>query len=348
MPNMLPLQSLRPHPHNPRKHVVLDYITELAGSLRESGQWDAILVRPLPDGAYQIIAGHCRVEAARSLNWADIRAEIREMTEEEADFLLLDTNLKRRSLSELEEAQAIHRMITDHGWTQAKAADAFGKTQQWISLRLRLLGLAPEVQQAVTNRFVSATAATHIAQAPAEMQPALVRKVQEGDLSTRETERLVKVATDPAVPEDVKRAVLDKPTVTPAHAEAIAKAPTAFQREGLLRAAERGQITPQEAESEAAAARQWAERPPTIAGAKAQRRLNVFQHLTKARTTLDEIAAQDVYDLDADDLRDAERVLGELAAQLAKINRLVEVAQSKGANQQPKGLAKVHRFPGTH
>ncbi|HWI52961.1 MAG TPA: ParB/RepB/Spo0J family partition protein [Symbiobacteriaceae bacterium] len=126
---LIPLFLLRPHPNNPRKTIDPDYISELAQSFKDHGQWTPILIRPLPNGKYQIIAGHCRWEAAKAAGWTDIRADVREMSDEDADFYALDTNLKRKGLSEMEEAEAIGRMITVHGWNQVRVAERFGKTQ---------------------------------------------------------------------------------------------------------------------------------------------------------------------------------------------------------------------------
>lgn len=326
---MLPISSLRPHPHNPRKAFDPDYIAELSQSLQQHGQWDAIVVRPLTRGRYEIVAGHCRVEAAKAAGWSEIRADVREMSDEEADFMGLDTNLKRKGLTEMEEAEAIHRMITVHGWTQAKVAERFGKTQQWVSLRLRLVALAPEVQKAVTNRFVSPTAALHIAQAPAELQPAIAKKVAKADLSTRETEALVRVVADPATPADVRKAVLEKPKVSPAHAEAIAQASSAFLREGLLSAAAKGQITPDEAAKEVRAATLQEEAPPSIPAVQADRRITVFQPLRRAADALEEIEGSDIAALDRDDLGDLEPVLNGIGARLNKLGQWLAAAREK-------------------
>lgn len=340
---MIPLSALRPYRNNPRRATDPEYIKELAQSLKEQGQRDAILVRPGPEGTYEVVAGGCRWAAAKSLRWKEIRAEVREMADEEADFEALDSNLKRKALDELEEAQGLHLMMTAHGWSQAKVAERFGKTQQWVSLRLRLLNLTPEVQQAVTNRFVSPTAATHIAQAPAEMQAAIVTKVEKADLSVRETERLVKVVTDPSTPADVKQAVLTRKNVTPAHAEVIAQASSPTVREGLIAAAAKGQITPEETAKEVQAAIKREEAPPSVPGEQAERRLDVFQPLRKAQEALEGISAQDIADLDAEALADLEPYLRNLGARLNRLGQWMAAAQQRRQNKS-SGPAKVLNF----
>lgn len=234
-----------------------EHIAELQQSMAQTGQWDAVLVRPWED-AYQIVAGHCRVEAARNLDWHEILAEVRDMTDEEADFLLLDTNFKRRNFSEMQEAEGIRHMMQAHGWTQERVAKMFGKTKMWVSYRLSLLGLHPEVKDKVNARLLTPTHAREIAQAPPEVQPAIAAKVQQADLSTRQTEQLVKVVTAKDVPEDVKQAVLERPALRIEQAEVIAKMPDPKRRENMLFCAERELMSTHELQQEV----ERAQRPP--------------------------------------------------------------------------------------
>lgn len=337
---MLPIARLMANPFNPRHTIDPAYIAELAQSMTEHGQWESILVRVIAPDEYQVIAGHCRVEAARSLGWEEIRAEVREMTDEESDFLTLDTNLKRRNLSEVEEAEGIRRMIDVHGWTQREAAERFGKSQAWINRRLDLLGLAAEVQQQVITRVISPTHAREIAQAPPEVQLAIAKKGQQEDLSTRETEHLVRVVSDPTVPEKVKRAALEEPKVTAAHAEAIARAPAPAQEE-MIREAASGRLTADQAEKQAATERWLAERPPTITGEQVARRLKVFPHLDKAEQALEEIKAEAICELDIAGLYRTMHRLQDLADQLSLIYRWASqvVTQREGGKKKGKIVA---------
>lgn len=339
---LLPIISLQPHPANPRKHFDADYIAELAESMRKDGQWDPIIVRPLPDGQHQIIAGHCRVEAARKLDWPCMRADIRHLDDETADFLALDTNLKRKSLSEIEEAEAIRRMRDRHGWTQEQIAKRFSKTQFWVSYRLNLLKAHPEVQQAVIERSINATQAAEIAKAPTELQPVLASKVKQADLTTRATEALVKVATDPGTPEDVKKALLQGSRMTPEHAAAIARVPSREDRRHLVNDVEAGRMTPEEVAKEADVAVRMAEAPKTLTGERARRLVNVNGTLVKIMDQLEAIDGDEVAGLDEDGLRTVDATLAKLKVRLDRLSRWVTAAQ--GNKQQGKGAARVHEF----
>lgn len=340
----IPLANIRPNPHNPRQTLDPDYIDELAGSLKTHGQWDAILVRPLPGGHFEVVAGDCRLAAATQLGWESIRATVRELTDEQADYLGLDTNLKRRSLSELDEARGLRRMMTEHGWTQDRTAEAFGKTKMWVSYRLSLLELHPEVQAAVNARLLTPTHGREIASAPPELQPMIAGKVQKAELNTRETADLVRIATDPQTPPEVKRAVLTEPSLTPEHAAIIAKAPTTFLREGLLKDAVSGRSTPAETQREVDTAIKRESAPQSVHVVRAQRRISVFSLLGKALESLDEVESQTIWDLDGEGLTDAAALIQRIASRVDKVNQWIINAQ---ATRKGKGRGgKVVAFQG--
>lgn len=348
----LALALLRPHPHNPRTNPDPEYIQELQQSLAEQGQWESILVRPLGEGTYQIISGHCRVAAAKALGWKQIRAEVRQLTDEEADFLVLDTNLKRRNLSELEEADGIRHMMQAHGWTQTNVAQQFGKTQAWVSYRLSLLGLAPEVKAKVITQVINPTQAREIAKAPLEVQPAIAAKVEQAGLSKDATQQLVKVVTAPEVPADVKRAALTEPAVTPAHAEALARLPEPSRRELYLDGIRAGEVTLERVQQEAERvqrARQQAAEPPSLDGHQAAKRHALMPPLVRAETALGELEDMDMTDQPDENLRDALRAVGGLKTSLAALRRNIETEITRRQARQstpPAGkvvaLRKAH------
>ena len=342
MQQMVPLSLLTPFQHNPRKTFDPEYIQELAESMKANGQWDAVLLRPLPDGTYQTVAGACRTRAANLLGWTEIRAEVQEMDDDRAEALALDTNIKRRNLSPVEEAEAIRRMIEVHKWSLRRAAETFGKSHPWIVNQLKLAAAAPEVKDQVVRRVTTPTHALAISQAPVDVQPAIARRVEQSDLSTRQTETLVRVATNPAVPEDVRKAVLQSDRVTPEHAAAVAKVPTAFEREALLKDIEAGQLTVEETARKAQAAIKRAETPRSIHGTRAARRLNVMAQVVKARDALKEIGGEDVGALDEDTLRALEGALRTLGGRLDRLMQWTAAArQGRGQRQAP---GKVVRF----
>lgn len=335
----LHLSLLKPHPHNPRTSPDPEYIQELQQSMTEHGQWESILVRPLGSSRYQIIAGHCRVLAAGSLGWKEIRAEVRQMSDEEADFLLLDTNLKRRNLSEIEEAEGIQHMMQKHGWIQRKVAERFGRSQAWVSNRLALLTLSEPVKEAMITRVISPRTAAEIGRAPVDLQPSIAARVQQEDLSTRETEQLVKVVMAPETPADVKLAALSEPAVTPAHAAALAQEPSAQHREWMVQDIKAGRLTPEAVQRHAEASKQETERPPSVAAQRVVKRVAIIPPLVRARDALDELTDLTPGDQPADNLQDALRIIGELETRLRRLGHLLETEIA--GRRAPKPAGKV-------
>ncbi|HWI52962.1 MAG TPA: hypothetical protein VNT01_12560 [Symbiobacteriaceae bacterium] len=169
------------------------------------------------------------------------------------------------------------------------------------------------------------------------MQPAIARKVAKAELGTRETADLVRVVTNPDTPADVRKAVLEKPKVTAAHAEAIAQVPTAQVRETLINDAARGRATPEATARAAEAAISHEEAPPPGQEPEADRRLAVFGPLRQAKEALEEIDASAVRDLDREDLADLEPVLRGLGAQLNRIGQLMAAAVGRRQNRAQPG-----------
>ncbi len=141
------VDQVRPSARNPRHK--LDGIDELAGSLREYGLLQPVVVRHV-DGGYELIAGHRRVEAARLLGWAEIAAVVRDETDSQAYLLTLTENLQRQNLSPREEAAALDRLASENGWTTRQIGSAIQRSHMHVSRRLRVFEdvvLAPLVQQ---------------------------------------------------------------------------------------------------------------------------------------------------------------------------------------------------------
>lgn len=141
-----------------REEVDKEYLKEIADSLRADGQWNPIVVRPKEDGKrYEVVAGHCRLEAAKKLGWKEIRADVKDLSEEEADFLSLKTNLVRSNLSEMEEGKVIQKMIENHNLKQTDIAKKLGKSENWVGRRLSLvLKVVKKVQDALSRGEISA------------------------------------------------------------------------------------------------------------------------------------------------------------------------------------------------
>src|SRR5215813_8329753 len=195
------IDRILPNSHQPRKSFDEDALNELADSIREHGVVQPVVVRPLEDGFFQLIAGERRWRAAQRAGLYRIPAIVREAGEHAALEVALIENLQREDLNPIEEAQAYERLIVDFGMTQEEVARRVGKNRTTIANMLRLLRLPPEVQQWLRENRIStghAKALLSLSDLDAILDTA--RKIIQGNYSVRQTEMLVaryaKMATD--------------------------------------------------------------------------------------------------------------------------------------------------------
>jgi ParB family chromosome partitioning protein len=153
-------------------------IPELASSLRTYGLLQPVVVRPV-DGGYVLLAGHRRVEAARSLGWETIAAIVRPATDDEAYLLTVVDNLQRQDLSPREESAALEVLVREHGWTTRQVAAAISRSQAFVSKRLRVFD-DPALGPAVLANQLSVSAAEELLSIPAAQRPGLLRKITRG------------------------------------------------------------------------------------------------------------------------------------------------------------------------
>ena len=190
---MLKIGEIEPDRGQPRKTFGPAAMAELENSIREYGVLQPLLVRPMSDGSYRIVAGERRWRAARAAGLAEVPVVIRSLTDEEACAIALIENLQREDLDPLEEAEGIQRLIAEFGFTQAEAAERLSKSRPAITNSLRLLELPLAAREALSAGKISAGHARALLGLPGEalIEEAL-KKVIEGGLSVRQTEALVK------------------------------------------------------------------------------------------------------------------------------------------------------------
>jgi ParB family chromosome partitioning protein len=186
------IDRILPNSHQPRKNFDEDALNELADSIREHGVVQPIVVRPLDDGFFQLIAGERRWRAAQRAGLYRIPAVIREAGEHAALEVALIENLQREDLNPIEEAQAYERLITDFGLTQEDVSRRVGKNRATVANMLRLLRLPPEVQQWLRENRLStghAKALLSLSDLNAILDSA--KKIIQGSYSVRQAEMLV-------------------------------------------------------------------------------------------------------------------------------------------------------------
>lgn len=188
----LDIDRILPNSHQPRKNFDEDSLNELANSIRVHGVVQPIVVRPLEDGFFQLIAGERRWRAAQRAGLHRIPAVVREAGAHAALEIALIENLQREDLNPMEEAQAYERLIVDFGMTQEEVARKVGKNRATIANMLRLLKLPPEVQQWLRENRLStghAKALLSLSDLNAILDSA--RKIIQGNYSVRQAEMLV-------------------------------------------------------------------------------------------------------------------------------------------------------------
>jgi len=186
------VDRILPNSHQPRKTFEEESLNELADSIREHGLVQPIVVRPLEDGFFQLIAGERRWRASQRAGLSRVPAVIRQAGEHAALELALIENLQREDLNPMEEAQAYERLIADFGMTQEEVARRVGKNRATISNMLRLLKLPPEVQQWLReNRLSTGHAKALLSLNDLDAILDSAKRIIQGNYSVRQAEMLV-------------------------------------------------------------------------------------------------------------------------------------------------------------
>ena len=159
-----------------REETNKDYVDQLAASLKKDGQWNPIIVRPKPDGRYEIIAGHYRLKAAKKAGFKEIEATVRDLPNEDADVLSLKTNLIRLEMTPREQGQIINKMMEAYGWNQGEIAKRLNVSPDWVSQRVRVaLALHDEVAKALDGGKINFSVAVVIAAVDVSRQPEFLK-----------------------------------------------------------------------------------------------------------------------------------------------------------------------------
>ena len=198
----LPVNCIQRGRYQPRQDLREDTLQELAESIRAQGVVQPVVVRPLGEGRYELIAGERRWRAAQLAELREVPAVIREVSDQAAIAMALIENIQREDLNPLEEAAALQRLIAEFNLTHQQAAEAVGRSRAAVSNLLRLLELAEDVQRLVRERKLDMGHARALLPLPPPLQREAARQVQVRGLSARETEelarRLQQSASDPA------------------------------------------------------------------------------------------------------------------------------------------------------
>ena len=193
----LAIDSLRPGKYQPRTRMDEASLAELAESIRSRGVIQPIVVRPVDDAQYEILAGERRWRAARIASLQRIPAIVKEVPDEAALGIGLIENIQREDLNPIEEAGGLKRLIEEFKLTHDEVAHAIGRARASVTNLLRLLELAPAVQAMMQEGSLDMGHARALLSLSRARQVEVANKVVLKGLSVRETERLVQGATAP-------------------------------------------------------------------------------------------------------------------------------------------------------
>ena len=190
-------ERIVPNRYQPRQVFEPNKIKELAESIDEHGLLQPIVVRPIEEDMFEIIAGERRFRALQSLNKTYADVIIRDLGDEETAVVALIENIQRENLSVVEEAEAYKKLLELGDTTQSELAKSVGKSQSFIANKLRLLKLAPKVIERLREGKVTERHARAMLSLSDEDQETLVETIISQKLNVKQTEARVKQKVGP-------------------------------------------------------------------------------------------------------------------------------------------------------
>jgi ParB family chromosome partitioning protein len=191
----IPISVIRANPDQPRRSIDPEAITALAGSIAEAGVVQPLLVRPLPDGRYELIAGERRWRAAQEAGLQTVPAIVRDEDEAERMQTALIENVAREDLNPVDEARACAALVDELGLSKEELATRLGRTRPAISNLIRLLDLPDDVLELLSeNRLSEGHGRALLIAKGQDVRRRLARDAVAAGWSVRETERRARAA----------------------------------------------------------------------------------------------------------------------------------------------------------
>jgi ParB family chromosome partitioning protein len=187
-----PLDVLQPGKYQPRVDMSQESLDELAESIKAQGLVQPIIVRPIDDSRYEIIAGERRWRASKQAGLTEIPAVVRDVSDRNAIAMALIENIQRENLNPMEEANALHRLREEFEMTHQEAAQAVGRSRASVSNLLRLRNLNEDVKRLVENCDIEMGHARALLALENSQQSEVAHTIIEKSLSVREAEQLIR------------------------------------------------------------------------------------------------------------------------------------------------------------
>lgn len=188
----IPVDLIQRGKYQPRRDMDQDALQELADSIKAQGVMQPIVVRPIGDRKYEIIAGERRWRATQLAGLDHIPVLVRDVSDETAIAMALIENIQREDLNPIDEAQALQRLQQEFELTQQEVADAVGKSRTTVTNLLRLMSLRDDVRTLLEHGDLEMGHGRALLGLAAEEQSAAARTVVGKGLSVRQTEALVR------------------------------------------------------------------------------------------------------------------------------------------------------------
>ncbi|GAA6136788.1 ParB/RepB/Spo0J family partition protein [Arenicella sp. 4NH20-0111] len=196
-PNTLPIEKLQRGEYQPRTNMDQDSLEELAASIRAQGIIQPILVRPIANDQYEIIAGERRWRAAQIAQLEDVPVLVRNIPDEATLAVALIENIQRENLNPVEEAVGLKRLMDEFELTHEEMAKSVGRSRAAVTNLLRLLSLNFGAKQLLESGKIEMGHARALLGLPLEMQDQAANEVYARQLSVRQTEALVRDYINP-------------------------------------------------------------------------------------------------------------------------------------------------------
>ena len=165
-------------------------LSSLKSSIKEHGLLQPIVVRPLEHG-FEIVAGHRRFAACRSLRWRFIPCKIRELDDKQAYEIQLTENIQRKTMDAIEEAEAYQKYVVDYGWGGVSVlGKKIGKSEEYVSHRMQLLKLPDEVKEKVTSNDLSISQALELTNFGSEVKSEFVDDIVSNKMTIRQIRKI--------------------------------------------------------------------------------------------------------------------------------------------------------------
>ncbi|WP_421212860.1 ParB/RepB/Spo0J family partition protein [Aeromonas sp. 600479] len=194
----LPVEWLQSGKYQPRKDMSQDALEELANSIRAQGVIQPIVVRPLGEQSFEIIAGERRWRASQLARLEVVPCIVKNVPDEAAVAIALIENIQREDLNAIEEAVALQRLLTEFELTHQQVAEAVGKSRTTVTNLLRLNQLNDDVKRFVEHGDLDMGHARALLALSGQAQSELAKLVAQKGLTVRDTEKLVQKALEPA------------------------------------------------------------------------------------------------------------------------------------------------------